>query len=76
MTYRASSIGCNARIVNGTVLTVPRSKRRRATGIANHLYRREDAKNDTRPTDGTYGIDVHVPLPLLPDDHPKTLTPY
>ena len=33
-------------------------------------------KNDTRSLDGIYGIVFRSPIPLLPDDHPKTLTPY
>ena len=67
--------GCNARIVDATVRTAPRSKRQSATGIVNHLYHREDANNDTGTTDGTCGTDVRNSLPLLLDDHPKTLIP-
>ena len=45
--FRAFYSGCNARFVDGTVLSAPRSKRQRATGIVNHSYHhREDAEND------------------------------
>ena len=74
--FRAFYFGCNARIADGTVLTVPRSQQQRVTGIVNPLYHRGDAEDDNRPPDGFYGTVFRSPVPLLPDDHTKTLTPY